>query len=65
MLPPGNPNVSEIALAAVRGVLGSAGTYESMLDTTRVGIARRARLVKNASRGVVSPNMPETVVSAW
>ena len=65
--PPGSvtPKLSATAPAALRGVLGSAGIYESMLETTPVGIARRARDVKNASRGVVRPSIPETVVRAW
>lgn len=64
------PRFSESVLAALRGVIGSpwcpvVPEYVSRLETTRVGIARRAMLVKNASLGVASPSIPATVVSAW
>jgi hypothetical protein len=49
-------------MVAVLGVAGSA--YESRLDTTREGIANLERLVKNASRGVVSASMPDTFAIA-
>jgi hypothetical protein len=58
---PVNPRFSE-SIVVVLGVAGSA--YESRLDTTREGIANLARLVKNASLGVESANIPETFAIA-
>jgi hypothetical protein len=50
---------------AERGVCASMPYEWSRLETTRVGTANLERLVKNASRGVVSPSMPATFVIAW
>jgi len=47
---------------AERGVAGSM--YDSKLATTREGMANFARLVRNASLGVVSASIPATFVIA-
>jgi hypothetical protein len=57
---PLNPRLSE--KAEDLGLVDSP--YESRLDTTLGGIASFARLVKNASRGVVNASIPDTFVMA-